>query len=121
MPDTFSNSQGTALSATNGLSDEFAVTVPCARLHAKLVLWEWGQGGLADSVEHFDPATGRGTGCIFNDYDAPAVRWAVGTVLGWYDDRGSWQRLIRNAMAKDFSWQRQIGQYEQLYAAMLGL
>ena len=25
--------------------------VPCARLHARLVLWEWGQGGLADSVE----------------------------------------------------------------------
>jgi starch synthase len=77
-------------------------------------------GGLADSVEHFDPATGKGTGCVFNDYDAPAVRWAVGTVLGWYGDPKSWQKLIRNAMAKDFSWQRQIAHYEQLYASMLG-
>jgi anti-sigma regulatory factor (Ser/Thr protein kinase) len=25
--------------------------VPCARLHARLVLWEWGQSGLADTVE----------------------------------------------------------------------
>jgi starch synthase len=77
-------------------------------------------GGLADSVEHFDPATQRGTGCVFNDYDAPAVRWAVDTLLGWYADPKSWQRLIRNAMAKDFSWQKQIGQYESLYASMIG-
>ena len=34
-------------------------------------------GGLADSVEHFDPISGCGTGCVFNDYDAPAVRWAI--------------------------------------------
>lgn len=77
-------------------------------------------GGLADSVEHFDPATEKGTGCVFNDYDAPAVRWAVETVLGWYANPKSWQRLIRNAMAKDFSWQKQIGQYESLYASMIG-
>ena len=30
-------------------------------------------GGLADSVQHYDPASGVGTGCVFNDYDAPAV------------------------------------------------
>jgi starch synthase len=78
-------------------------------------------GGLADSVEHFDPATGKGTGCVFNDYDVPAVRWAMETVLGWYADPKSWQRVIRNAMAKDFSWQKQIGQYESLYASMIGI
>ena len=78
-------------------------------------------GGLADSVQHFDPSTGHGTGCVFNDYDAPAVRWAVDTVLGWYQDSNGWQKLMRNAMAKDFSWQRQIAQYESLYAGMLGL
>ncbi len=27
-------------------------------------------GGLADSVQHFDPATGQGTGIVFNDFDA---------------------------------------------------
>ena len=43
-------------------------------------------GGLADSVQHFDPSSGRGTGCVFNDYDAPAVRWAIDTALDWYAD-----------------------------------
>jgi starch synthase len=72
-------------------------------------------GGLADSVQHFDPSTGRGTGCVFNDYDAPAVRWAINTVLDWYADPRCWLPLMQNAMAKDFSWTRQIKEYESLY------
>jgi starch synthase len=77
-------------------------------------------GGLADSVRHFDPASGTGTGCVFNDYDVPAVRWAVGTALDWYGVPQSWQRLMQNAMAQDFSWARQITQYESLYRELLG-
>jgi len=72
-------------------------------------------GGLADSVEHFDPATGSGTGCVFNDYDAPAVRWAVGTALDLFDDRPLLSRLMQNAMAQDFSWKRQTRLYEEVY------
>jgi starch synthase len=72
-------------------------------------------GGLADSVKHFDPATGQGTGCVFNDYDAPAVRWGVGTALDWYADQTIWHQLMRNAMAEDFSWRSQAAKYEQVY------
>jgi starch synthase len=72
-------------------------------------------GGLADSVKHFDPSTGQGTGCVFNDYDAPAVRWGVGTALDWFADQKTWRRLMQNAMAEDFSWRRQALQYEQVY------
>jgi starch synthase len=77
-------------------------------------------GGLADSVQHFDPGTGIGTGCVFNDYDAPAVRWAIGTVLDWYNVPKSWQQLMQNAMAQDFSWARQIAEYDSLYRELLG-
>ena len=76
-------------------------------------------GGLADSVQHFDPISGMGTGCVFNDYDAPAVRWAIGTALDWYSVPKSWQRLMQNAMAQDFSWTRQIGKYDSLYRSLL--
>jgi starch synthase len=78
-------------------------------------------GGLADSVQHFDPATGQGTGCVFNDYDAPAVRWAVGTALDWFADQKTWQQLMQNAMAQDFSWARQALKYEQLYRSAVVL
>jgi starch synthase len=76
-------------------------------------------GGLADSVQHFDPATGVGTGCVFNDYDAPAVRWAIETTLDWYGVPARWQRLMQNAMAQDFSWTRQILKYELLYRGLI--
>jgi starch synthase len=76
-------------------------------------------GGLADSVQHFDPHSGAGTGCVFNDYDAPAVRWAIGTALDWYGVTKDWRRLTQNAMAQDFSWTRQIVKYESLYRGLL--
>jgi len=72
-------------------------------------------GGLADSVQHYDPRGGTGTGCVFNDFDVPAVHWAVNTVLDWFADQQSWQRLMQNAMAQDFSWGRQILLYQALY------
>ena len=75
-------------------------------------------GGLADSVEHFDPGSGRGTGCVFNDYDAPAVRWAIEIALDWHASPQNWLKLMQNAMARDFSWSLQIGEYDSLYRSL---
>jgi starch synthase len=75
-------------------------------------------GGLADSVEHFDPETGTGTGVVFNDFDGPALAWALNTALDWYAEPRHWQRLIHNGMAQDFSWQRQAGEYLALYRSL---
>ncbi|MFI4914188.1 MAG: glycogen synthase [Steroidobacterales bacterium] len=72
-------------------------------------------GGLADSVQHFDPLTGHGTGVLFNDYDSAAVIWAVDTALDLYANKGLWRRLVQNAMAADFSWNRQIKLYLEEY------
>jgi starch synthase len=76
-------------------------------------------GGLADSVRHFDPSTGEGTGCVFNDYDAPAVEWAVKTTLDWFAQPLIWRRLMQNAMREDFSWSRQVGKYVEVFRAAL--
>jgi len=78
-------------------------------------------GGLADSVQHFNPDSGVGTGCVFNDYDVPAVRWAIGTALDWYVNLGVWQRLMQNAMVQDFSWSLQIRKYDALYRELMGM
>ena len=76
-------------------------------------------GGLADTIQHFDPATGVGNGCVFRDADPQGVLWGVRTALGWYEDRTAWSHLVRNAMAADFSWPHQIPHYEQLYRSLL--
>ncbi len=76
-------------------------------------------GGLADSVQHFDPATGRGTGIVFDHYDTPGVTWAIDTALDLFRDGSAWWRLVQNGMGQDFSWSRQVRRYVEVYDALL--
>ena len=76
-------------------------------------------GGLADSVQLFDPTTLTGTGIVFDRFDSTAMNWALESALDLYSKPKLWQRLVQNAMAQDFSWQRQGIQYEQLYARLI--
>ncbi len=64
-------------------------------------------GGLADSVQHFDAATGEGTGVVFHDYDANGLAWAMNTTLDLYENKHAWKQIIYNGMAKDYSWAEQ--------------
>jgi starch synthase len=72
-------------------------------------------GGLADTVELWNPGTGEGTGIVFEHHDAAGLAWAIEAALAAYRDRAGWQRLIDNGMAKDFSWNVQGKLYEELY------
>jgi len=78
-------------------------------------------GGLADSVTHFDPATGAGTGIVFNDFDATAMGWALDTAMSWYAQPTLWERIVQNAMRCDFSWETQANEYLKLFAELLKL
>jgi starch synthase len=73
-------------------------------------------GGLADTIQHFDPATGSGNGSVFRDADPGGLLWGVRSALGWLDDPAARSQLIRNGMAADFSWRKQVKPYEDLYA-----
>nr|WP_298718895.1 glycogen synthase [uncultured Steroidobacter sp.] len=77
-------------------------------------------GGLADSVQMWDPAARQGTGIVFNDFDVPAVQWAIHTALDFFKDQDGWIQLMRNGMAQDFSWDRQTGEYVKLYRELTG-
>ncbi len=76
-------------------------------------------GGLADSVQHFAPSTGTGTGVVFEDYDIGGITWALETALAFYADKTAWKRVVQNAMAQDFSWERQVGEYVKLYQRVI--
>lgn len=77
-------------------------------------------GGLADSVEHYDVASGRGTGVVFNDFDPPALEWAVNFALDLFGQPAHWSRVMLNGMSQDFSWQRATGEYEAVYRRLTG-
>ncbi len=74
-------------------------------------------GGLADSVQMWDGSSG--TGVVFNDYDAPAVNWAMNTALDLFKDQSAWMAMMRNAMTQDFSWRHQAKEYVLLYERMM--
>ncbi|HBQ11786.1 MAG TPA: glycogen synthase [Myxococcales bacterium] len=72
-------------------------------------------GGLRDSVRPFDARTGEGTGFVFEHFDAQGLGWALDQALRTYRNRPLWRRLQDNAMAQDFSWERRVRTYEELY------
>ena len=76
-------------------------------------------GGLADSVEHYNPDTGVGTGIVFNDFNTEALEWALNTALDLYAAPTHWLRMVRNGMRRDFSWERQGGLYVELFNRLL--
>ncbi len=72
-------------------------------------------GGLADTVDLYDPGTKAGTGVVFRDYNDAGLRWAVNTALDLFQDKEAWRRIVMNGMAKDFSWARQGAVYVDLF------
>lgn len=70
-------------------------------------------GGLADSVQMWDGV--NGTGIVFNDFDVPAVRWAVHAALDLFRDKRAWRRMMLNGMTQDFSWEQQAQKYVEMY------
>ncbi len=78
-------------------------------------------GGLADTVEPYDPAHDAGTGFVFEHYSADGLRWAIDQALAAYADRPRWTALQKRGMAKDFGWRVSAERYVALYAALAGV
>jgi starch synthase len=73
-------------------------------------------GGLDDTIEAYDPATGRGTGFKFQEYDGRALMAAIQQALAVYrNEPAVWRRIQLSGMAKDFSWQASAIEYARLY------
>jgi starch synthase len=72
-------------------------------------------GGLVDTVEPWDPATGSGTGFRFDHADGTALLWALDQAVTAYADPQAWAQLMRNGMSRDFSWDRSAREYESVY------
>jgi starch synthase len=67
----------------------------------------------------FNPASGQGTGFVFQAPTAEALVEAVRTAQQVFADRQAWQRLMQNAMVQDFSWQHSAARYVDLYRRAL--
>jgi starch synthase len=76
-------------------------------------------GGLADTVQNYDPLAHAGTGFVFDAYDPLACFAAIVQALETYRTPAAWDMLRERAMGKDFSWAASARQYAALYARAL--
>jgi starch synthase len=72
-------------------------------------------GGLADTVQDYDPRAGQGNGFVFHSHDRWKLFAAVVRAVETYKHREAWQQLQKRGMAADHSWQRSAIQYVDLY------
>jgi starch synthase len=66
-------------------------------------------GGLADTVED------GVTGFAFDEYTPAAFQEAGLRALGSFADTARWQAMVRRGMGRDFSWERSVDQYLDVY------
>ena len=72
-------------------------------------------GGLADTVQDYDPRTGLGTGFVFQPYDRWALFAAIVRAIETYRHRDLWRQIQVSGMRADFSWERSALKYVDLY------
>lgn len=72
-------------------------------------------GGLEDTIELFNPATGTGNGYKFYHYSPWSFLEALDAALQLFRNPEKWQQVVQNAMQADFSWDRSAVAYKQLY------
>lgn len=73
------------------------------------------QGGLADTVQDFDPRTGQGNGFSFEPYNSLALYTALTRAVENYKHQTTWRTLMLRGMTADFSWQASARKYVDLY------
>ena len=78
-------------------------------------------GGLDDTVQHFNPSNGTGTGFKFGPYDAGALLEKIREALYFYRQPEHWQKIQHNGMLVDNSWAAAAKKYIELYREMAEL
>ncbi len=72
-------------------------------------------GGLADTVQEYDPRTGEGNGFTFNNYDPWECFAAIVRALELFRFKDIWRTLQRRGMQADHSWHASAQRYVEMY------
>lgn len=77
-------------------------------------------GGLKDSVIPFNQYTGEGTGFSFTNFNAHELKEVMFVAINTYNnDKAAWDKLVVQAMEKDYSWSSSARTYLDIYKKIL--
>ncbi|HXO94933.1 MAG TPA: glycosyltransferase, partial [Candidatus Acidoferrum sp.] len=77
-------------------------------------------GGIQEIIEDYDPTTDRGYGFLCYQYSSDAFWDAMKRARQIFRDQRLWTKLIKRAMARNFSWEVSAKRYEALYREVAG-
>jgi starch synthase len=98
-----------------GLTQLYGLAYGCLPIVART-------GGLADTVIDANPAAlaaGCATGVQFDGVDYANLAAALTRTVALYRQPAVWEKLQRNAMAADFSWDSSGRAYADLYRSLM--
>jgi starch synthase len=73
-------------------------------------------GGLADTVQPFNPKNGTGNGFLFEKYTVADMISAVKNAVKIFSgDQNTWQTIMKNGMKSNFTWLNSTKNYIELY------
>jgi starch synthase len=79
-------------------------------------------GGLVDSVVDCTDATlkdGSASGFLFDSMTDESLYTAIRRAVNLYHIKSKWEALLKNCMAKNFSWQNSAEAYREVYLNVL--
>ena len=77
-------------------------------------------GGIHDLIEDYDPTSNGGYGFLCYEYSSDAFWDAIKRARQIFGDRNLWTKLMKSAMARNFSWDVSARRYEVLYKELVG-
>src|SRR3989344_2677083 len=72
-------------------------------------------GGLSDTIENFNPKTGRGNGFVFTTYTKEDLLIALTRAIETHQYPEIWTHLVWEAMQLSYSWKLPAKKYVDLY------
>ena len=78
-------------------------------------------GGLADTVENYDPAARKGTGILIDHATPQGIYDAVKKAVELYTDKAAIRSIRKRGMVQRFSWTHSAQKYIQSYEKALAL
>lgn len=77
-------------------------------------------GGLKDTITSYNEYTGEGNGFSFAPYSAHDMVHTIYRALSFFSDKEIWYKLVKRAIAEDFSWDSSAKEYQKLYDKLIG-
>lgn len=77
-------------------------------------------GGLIDTIVDLEKNAAKGTGFLFDKFDAKSFDKHLQTALKTYKQSDVWRKAQIRAMKKDFSWDKPVNQFIDLFHEITG-